>query len=143
MANQTEKQRHGFVSFWIWLNIVIDGFFSIFFIATVYDRLNLLFSSHPSVSDAIGVVVGSCSPALVVICMVVSLIMILKWKKLGFTIYLIASIAALAFSIIALITTESYPEFWDIIIYSVISLVALYGVLQIKKNGVSCWTILE
>lgn len=63
-------------------------------------------------------------------------IMLIKWKKNGFYIVLVVGI-------LNIITTICTVGFAVSIISSIIGLILLYGILNIKKDGVEYWLAMD
>lgn len=121
-----EKKRHGFVTFWLWFGVVSG-----------------VISTVRSVGDSMGIGWMVITSIIASIGVMVAYIMLLKWKKLGFWIF--AGVAALnvIVDIIAIAKYGSHPMFFAAMIVAILSGVMLWTILQIKKNGISCWKQLE
>ena len=157
------KQRHGFVTFWLWLGIIATILIVPFSVLT-YQRLNNLGSygmkliiagydlSLFSVSNYV-IIMQICA-VLSAIVGIIFISKILNWKKFGFwgivangivfgTINLIMmSFIGNEYRNVGLILFTTQQIAFDVG-SMVISPLILWAILQIKKNGISCWKQLE
>ena len=82
-------------------------------------------------------------PFLLVVCQdiinIVSLILLLYWKPLGFYLYAINTLVA--YIVLVMLTGAEY-ELFDII-RLIISIIVLYAILNIKKEGISYWKAMK
>ena len=82
-------------------------------------------------------------PFLLVVCQdiinVVSLILLLYWKPLGFYLYAINTLVA--YIVLVMLTGTEYDLF-DII-RQIISIIVLYAILNIKEGGISYWKAMK
>lgn len=116
--------RHGFVTFWLWVLIVGN-----FILAIISFFPKIMWGEDVSnVFVAYSVIIGIND-----LCVVIGAFNLLLRKKSGF--YLIGGSAILG-GILSIIMTHSFPS-------PLIGLVTLWAVLQIKKNGISYWEVLE
>jgi predicted nucleic acid-binding Zn ribbon protein len=113
-----ERKRHGFTTFWLIFSIVLNI---------------LLFPSFYSDSLFIDYTEGAIL-LLDVTCAIdiVSCILLLCWKKIGFAISIITT------SLVAISDIISGHGIGYILLNASM-LVILYGILQIRKNGKSTW----
>lgn len=121
------RQRNGFVSFWLWLCLVINVLIAIGYFALLFSDRGL-FARQPE-PTAIRLAWLALSLALVY-----GYWLLLKWRKLGWTI--LCGVAVL--NTIVNIATTGPAGF-----LSLLPLLILYLILQIRKNGISCWSWLE
>jgi hypothetical protein len=130
-----EKQRHGFVTFWLWLMLIGGVLGSIPYFTNSLELAAVL-------SVAAGKIV---QPSMIYLLGVVGLlniglaIALLQWKKWGF--WGFCGTATIAFIINASIGLLSISPAMPII--GILSILILWAILQIKKDGVSCWDNLE
>lgn len=124
-----EIKRNAFVSFWLWFCVVINVLCSIGYFL-------LLFSSK-------GLWTGTPEPTwlrlvwvAVSVATVLGYTLLIKWKRTGF--YILAGIAFINVGV-NLITSGIFIS----VISPVISLVVLYGILQIKKDGIEYWEAMD
>ena len=82
-------------------------------------------------------------PFLTVVCQdiinVVSLILLLYWKSIGFYLYAINTL--IAYIVLVTLTGAEY-ELFDII-RQIISIIVLYAILNIKEGGISYWKAMK
>ena len=82
-------------------------------------------------------------PFLLVVCQdiinIVSLMLLLYWKPLGFYLYAINTLVA--YIVLVMLTGAEY-ELFDII-RLIISIIVLYAILNIKKEGISYWKAMK
>ena len=82
-------------------------------------------------------------PFLLVVCQdiinVVSLILLLYWKSIGFYLYAINTL--IAYIVLVTLTGAEYDLF-DII-RLIISIIVLYAILNIKEEGISYWKAMK
>lgn len=82
-------------------------------------------------------------PFLTVVCQdiinVVSLILLLYWKSIGFYLYAINTL--IAYIVLVTLTGAEY-ELFDII-RQIISIIVLYAILNIKEEGISYWKAMK
>lgn len=126
-GNDVPRERNGFVSFWLWLCLVINVLFAIGYFALLFSDRGL-FARQPE-PIAIRLAWFALSLALVY-----GYWSLLKWRKLGWTI--LCAVAVLN-SIVNIATTGPAG------FLSLLPLLILYLILQIRKNGISCWSWLE
>ena len=127
--NQT-KERHWFVTLWLWLMILANCWILIAnFIGTM--RVVQVYQEEAGL-----LIKNMLSSMLVFALIIVFSIALLRWKKWGFWAFCALIPIALIWNIVTVIGL-------DIIILPVITVVVLLAILQIKKNGISCWKQLE
>ena len=130
LKNENEhppKQRHGCVTAWLVLLIIANSATAmIYFFAS-----EMIIENLANVSLTITVLLGIFSIANVVFA-----IMLFQWKKLGFW-------GFLGTSIVALIINMSVGLGIGQSLIGLLGAVILYGILQIKNDGVKAWENLE
>lgn len=155
-----QKNRHGFVTFWLWLGIISSivstgysiftyqqmknlGYYGIQLITAGVDLTGFYeaIDKHVLIWQAVALISG--------ICLVVFYVQLLKWFKSGFwglsvtaIIVSVINIVMMHFiqqdyDLVGLLTTGFNPTFQ--IASTILSILLLWAILQIKKNGVSCW----
>ena len=135
----TEKQRHGFVSFWLYLLCAVNVIMLVRYL-WISDIVSMLFSfswiSHmlyfgvqmSVVVEYILTVIGAC--------------LLIYWKKAGFWLCCAADVLGIVpnifyyhwnaySSLVSFLVDEIVP---------VLSALILWVILQIKKDGISCWS---
>jgi hypothetical protein len=119
-------ERHGFVTFWLWLMIIVNVFVVIFSFSNS-DFLAVAYNHNP-----ILLVFGG----LVSVLYCISAVLILKWIN-GFWLFLGGNIAMI------FIMIGADFSFLQSIFLVAISAILLFGVLQLKKNNISTWDYLQ
>lgn len=167
------KERHGFVTFWLWLCIIacaISAPVSMFRMDDMKTRAcdNLSWLVEQGLIEINHDVISSIESgffylyivmALEALFMIVGYAKLLKWKKSGFWFLIgtrvlsIATCAALYVYInktyqVSYLTTSVFQFHIPVmviasIVGAIYSLGILLAILQIRKNGVSCWKQLE
>ncbi len=160
-----ERQRNGFVTFWLWLGIVCSVFSGIFGSIVMSSYSNLGYYgiqlvaagvdySHAASQLEDASIMLVITNILAAICNLIGYIMLLKWKKTGFWLIIIATVVVSSIIIYAMgIISEAYSEiglYLDStvttitqVVGSFIGWIILWAILQIKKNGISCWSQLD
>lgn len=163
VSNEQTKQRHGFVTFWLWLGIIGSvisipvsiisgknltnlGYYGMQLINAGVDLgpFNKTIQTHALIMIIVGAVSG--------IFMLVFYSNILHWKKNGFWGLVITAVIAAIINIIMMnFVKQDYLSIGLMlnlnpiiqVVATPLSLLILWAILQIKKNGVSCWKQLE
>jgi len=123
MSENNEKARHGFVSFWLWANILGNSFLTVQQFATRNDSSDL---NSKGIMFSIAVIVGN--------------ILILKWKIIGvFVIYAVAVLVA--------VITAPFLFYFGYGLITPIGLALIISIhatiFNIKENGISVWEHLK
>ncbi len=162
-AEKAKKKRHEIVTVCLWLGIIFSLLYPFLALLTNLPSMETIhLESKPSIEEQ-DLMINSglfmsllwSTPFIFMIGFIIGFVQLLRWKKLGFT--LICAIAAIAIitSIFCMIKVNSavyditYIDVFstsDIIkniIYPLLAVGALWGVLQIKKDSVSCWEQLK
>jgi hypothetical protein len=121
------KQRHGFVTAWLVIGIVLNSITAVMYISASESVMGAL----PNVSPEIFILLGVCGIANIIFT-----VMLFQWKKLGFWGLVVSSVVVLIINLIIGIEIIQ-------LVPGLIGVVVLYGVLQIKKDGVTAWENLE
>ena len=160
-----ERQRNGFVTFWLWLGIVCSILSGIFVSIAMNSYGNLgnygiqlvmagIDFSHASSQLENASIMLVITNILAAICNLIGYIMLLKWKKAGFWLIIVESLVVSSIIIYAMgLISEAYSEiglYLDSAVTTItqvvgtcISWIILWAILQIKKNGISCWSQLD
>lgn len=145
-----EKHRHGFVTFWLVLMIlaniagaivqVLSADYAIWQYATDEKVQLFFYVEHGKVDYYIYAVYFM---AVLSVVNVVGAILLLNWKKVGYWLFVGSASACLAimisFAIFGGVTTTVLSS----MLGAVLGPVVIWAILQIKKDGVSCWKQLE
>lgn len=144
------KERHGFVTFWLWL-IVIGNVVGVIMQAMAANYAILAYATDENAKIFFyfrhGIVdyyiYASYFMIVLSLVNIAGAIVLLKWEKLGYWLFVGSAATCLAimvsFGILGGFTTAVVSS----MIGAVIGPVVLWAILQIKKNGVSCWKLLE
>ena len=128
------KQRHGCVTFWLWLIILTN------ILSVIIDIANIFNAPYREMSIIWGIT-GISS-----IINILSAILLMRWNKIGFYITLVNTFLLIIASLLLLGNNSTLSLISSIIIASIISTVFAFifrGILQIKKNGISAWKLME
>lgn len=123
--NSDLKQRHGCVTFWLWLVLIVNAGFTLQYLVALVDADPQL----PVLAVSLLALLGACN--------VYAALLLLRWNKTGFYLFICSSLAALAVNVTLL---DLYP------VQSASSLVGIaiwWGVLQIRRDGLSAWSQME
>lgn len=164
-AVTVERKRAGFITFWLWLGIIANVISAPFSIIQVDSMSNLgEWGIHLIVqgvdiapfSNSIGTPVALLLGAVILSAVfnIGGYALLLKWKKKGFLIIVIAAIINIVLNLISYpMIEDAYLSIGLLVDYSMIkyitlvgtclSLFVLWAILQIKKGGVSCWSQLK
>ena len=122
------KQRHGCVTAWLILMIIVNSLIAILYL---FAGDMIAQNSPRGISNSMLILL-----AILGVGNVISSILLFKWMKIGFWIFLVTSIASLVVNLsIGLSIVQS--------LFGLVGIAVLYGVLQIKKDNVSAWINLE
>lgn len=141
-----EKQRHGFVTFWLVLMIVsniagaitqiVVSQFAIWQYATD-EKAELFFYIKHGMVDYYTFAVYFM--AVLAVINVVAAILLLIWKKLGYWLFVGSASACfvimVSFAILGGVTSAVLSS----LIGAVLGPIVLWAILQIRKKGISCW----
>jgi len=112
-----QAQRHGFITFWLILLIIGNSISIIAALALgVFSYLSIFAIALNIVS-------------------IVSVVMLLQWKKIGFWIFLGCQVLAAVLNATMQISEIAILS----AVGAVLGVAILWGILQIKKDGKSCW----
>lgn len=123
--NNDLKQRHGCVTFWLWLVLILNAGFTLQYLVSLADADPLL----PVPTVSLLALLGACN--------VYAALLLLRWNKTGFFLFIFSSLAALVINMTLL---DLHP------VQSLSSLVGIaiwWGVLQIRRDGHSAWSQME
>ena len=124
-----QRMRSGFTTFYLWFCIVVNSLFSVAYFVTIFTHKGLWSAYDPMSSRIYGFVTSAV--------LVLGYFALLKWKKWGFKILLFMGVVLLMMNMF-------YGGPVSFFTFSpIVSLLVLYVVMQIKKNGKSCWEQLD
>ena len=119
------KQRHGCVTFWLWLVQVVNAFITLVFIFNMFETA--LYQAP--ISEGVLAMLSTCN--------VFASLLLMKWNKTGFYIFIVSTVLTLLVSLFKLNVnlTES--------LYSIVGIAIWWAMLQIKHNGVTAWSMMS
>lgn len=123
------KSRAGFVTFWLWLCIVVS-------ILTTCVWIYWLFSSIGLWSATPEPMIQRVATLVISLCMLGGYILLLNWRKEGFGILVGAQIIS---AVTFILDGQSILGLFQ----AIVPIVVLYLILQIPKNGRTCWSQLS
>ena len=157
------KKRHGFVTFWLWFGIITNIVTIPLSIISYQSISNYVNIQIPTIVDGVDfiaykeaiylhVLLHQIIIAISGICMVVFYSMLLIWKKSGFWGLISTAIIAAVVNIIMLNCLKD--DFTNIglaynynplkqFLTTPISILITWAILQLKRDGLSCWNQLE
>lgn len=119
------KQRHGCISAWLWIAIIVN-------LATCLVYVNDVFALQSTTK-----IMGSGLLAVFALINILGCILLMRWNKTGFYVFVISSVLA---SIVNIALMEIEAAFF---LSSLFSILIWWGVLQIKKDGISAWKLMD
>lgn len=117
----TEIRRHPFISFWLWLSVIINGFVTLGYIGW-YAEIGFTWQPIIWLAGYAFILSGY--------------IMLLRWDKTGFYILSLACVFSMVMNILISGFTLS-------IFTPIISVAILYFILHIKKDGIDYWNAMD
>lgn len=118
------KERHGCVSAWLWMVIVVNLCFCVYYFMTMLD-------SESSQSLGYGFL-SSLSVFLIL-----GAILLMRWSRCGFYLMVGTSLLTLIVNHFLLEIEVGYS------IPGILGILFLWVILQIRKNGVSAWKLMD
>ncbi|MCD8410488.1 J domain-containing protein [Tenacibaculum finnmarkense] len=123
-----KKQRHGCVTSWLILMIIVNSFIAILYLFAG----NLISQNFPGgISNTNMILLGVLG-----IGNIICSVLLFNWKKIGFWGFLLTNIGGLLINISIGIGIEQLS-------IGLAGIAILYGILQIKKDNVSVWNNLD
>lgn len=124
-VEQIGRERHGCVSIYLYMGIVLNGLMSIF---------ALIDSLTGKGGD------GMWIKSLILLLNALGFVMLLQWRKSGF---ILLSVMAIINVIYTCLLSEWRPGNSIMLLSAICGLLVLYLVLQIRRDGKSAWSWLE
>lgn len=115
-----EKKRHGFVTFWLWLMVI----------ANVLTGISYMLGHFPTALVFVGGFAAFVN--------VYGAYNLLVWRKIGFWMFIASGLLSSVVTCVFLGRAGSMALFG-----AVAGPAILYLILQLKKEGLSCWSQLE
>lgn len=125
-SNEIPVKWHGFITFWLVL-IIINSVLSFFVYMFPYPTLLTLFK-NPDAGVVCLWIFGTIN--------IISAILLLRKKKIGFYIYVVSAVLA---TIASVILQENILS----ILGGGVSIILMYFILRIKNNGATGWSMLK
>lgn len=122
------KDRNGFVGFYLWLGFILNTLMGLAYFATLFTRVGMMSAYEPMWSRFLGTLISCCTAT--------GFWLLLKYKKVGF--FLILGTATLTILVNLGSVGATGASFAPLVLLGV-----LFAVLQIKKDGESCWSQLS
>ena len=119
------KERHGCVSVWLWIVIISNLVLGIYYAI-------MMFSAYTNTMS-----LGFGLLSILATLNVLGAILLLRWNKCGFYLFVVSSILA------ALVNIGVLDLRPTVMISGLFAILIWWGILQIKKNGISAWSHLE
>lgn len=120
-----KKSRAGFTTFYLWLGWVLSSLIGLAYFATIFTRKGLWSANDPMWSRVFGFITSAI--------LVFGYLFLIRWRKYGFYILVLMGFVSLA------ITFLNGGDITFATFFPLISMFILFAVLQIKKDGKSCW----
>lgn len=159
----TTKKRAGFVTFWLWFGIIANIISPIVSVINYQGYKNLgnygiqlinLGVDISSFSSEVGIYVIALQAFTVIasVLLIVAYSQLLNWNKRGFYIFLVVTVLnAIANPLLLKGISSVWMKYglllnintMLLIVSPLVSALILWAILQIKKDGVSCWKQLQ
>lgn len=159
----TTKKRAGFVTFWLWFGIIANIISPIVSVINYQGYKNLgnygiqlinLGVDISSFSSEVGIYVIALQAFTVIasVLLIVAYSQLLNWNKRGFYIFLVVTVLNAIANPLLLKGISSVWMKYELllnintmllIVSPLVSALILWAILQIKKDGVSCWKQLQ
>lgn len=119
------RSRAGFTTFYLWLGLVVNAIMGIAYFATIFTRKGLWSAYDPMHTRIYGFV----SSAI----LFYGYLSLLRWNKRGFYILIVMAGVSQVMNLLdgGLLSFSTF--------FPLLSALILFAVLQIRKNGKSCW----
>lgn len=117
----TEIKRHPFISFWLWLSVIINGFEILGYIGW-YAEIGFTWQPIMWLAGCAFILSG--------------FIMLLRWDKTGFYILSLECVFSVVMNILI-------SGFILSMLTPIISVAILYFILHIKKDGIDYWNAMD
>lgn len=119
------KQRNGCITAWLWVAILANIAMAIFYTVSMFEA----YSTEMALGFGICSIFGAVN--------VLGAILLMRWNKTGFYLFLISSLicAVVNVCVLKMSPVTAISSLFGIIIW--------WAILQIKKNGKSAWSLLE
>ena len=119
------KERHGCVNAWLWIAIISNLGLGIYY-------ATMMFSAYTNTMS-----LGFGLLSILTTLNVLGAILLMRWNKYGFYFFVVSSVLATLVNIGVL---SLKPV---VLLSGLFAILIWWGILQIKKDGVSAWSLLE
>ena len=119
------KERHGCVNAWLWIVIISNLGLGIYYAAT-------MFSAYTNTMS-----LGFGLLSILATLNVLGVILLMRWNKCGFYLFVVSSVLATLVNV-GVLSLEPLVS-----LFGLLAILIWWGILQIKKDGVSAWSLLE
>lgn len=119
------KERHGCVNAWLWIVIIFNLGLGIYY-------ATMMFSAYTNTMS-----LGFGLLSILATLNVLGAILLMRWNKCGFYLFVVSSILA---ALVNLGVLNLEPV---VLISGLFAILIWWGILQIKKDGISAWSLLE
>lgn len=122
--NET-KQRHGCVIAWLWVATISNVYMAIYYAVTMFSAYS------PEITLGLGI------QAILSIANVLGAILLMRWNKTGFYLFLMSSL------IVCIVNISVFSIRPIVTIGSIFAILIWWAILHIKKNKKTVWSQLE
>ncbi len=119
------KERHGCVNAWLWIVIISNLGLGIYY-------ATMMFSAYTNTMS-----LGFGLLSILATLNVLGAILLMRWNKYGFYLFVVSSVLA-ALVNIGVLSLEPV-----VLLSGLFAILIWWGIFQIKKDGVSAWSLLE
>lgn len=124
-SHDESKKRNGCITVWLWVAVLMNAAFAVFYVTKMFETsisanaLGFGFMSVFGIANILGAV------------------LLMRWNKIGFYIFLISNIVAVLISVavLNLSAVDSISLLFAIIIW--------FAILQIRRDGQSAWSLMD
>ena len=119
------KERHGCVNAWLWIVIISNLGLGVYY-------ATMMFSAYTNTMS-----LGFGLLSILATLNVLGAILLMRWNKCGFYLFVVSSVLA-ALVNIGVLSLEPV-----VLLSGLFAILIWWGILQIKKDGISAWSLLE
>lgn len=119
------KKRAGFTTFYLWFGLIVNTLMGVAYFATIFTRRGLWTASDPMYTRIYGFVSS--------VILFYGYLSLMRWNKSGFYILMVMA----GVNMITNLMSGAPISFATFV--PCVSALILFAVLQIRKNGKSCW----
>lgn len=119
------KERHGCVNAWLWIVILLNLGLGIYYATMMFSA----YTNNMSLGFGLLSILATLN--------VLGAILLMRWNKCGFYLFVVSSVLA---ALVNLGVLNLEPV---VLISGLLAILIWWGILQIKKDGISAWSLLE